>query len=144
MDPISALSLAANVIQVVDFGIDCIQGCKTLYERGSRDEDGTIELHAESIVQSNKTLQDVLKQQRMTGAAPARLLKIASEAFATADELRIEVNKLKLSKSQGVRRAAEAFKITLKAVMKSGRIDKLQKRLEAHDKALKSGLVREI
>jgi hypothetical protein len=144
MDPISALSLAANIIQVVDFGIDVIRGRKALYERGCRDEDGAIDAYALNIREACQTLQAALKQkQRSLGAPPTRLTKVTIDASAAADELRIELNKLKLSQSQGAQRAGQAFKIALTGLVKSGKIKKLQQRLELQHKALESSLITE-
>ena len=53
MDPVSALSFAANVVQVVDFGMDCIQGCLALYEKGSRDGDESIGNSVAELIEAN-------------------------------------------------------------------------------------------
>ena len=144
MDPLTTLSLACNVIQVVDFAIDCVQGCKILYEKGSRDEHGTIEKFSTAVAEANKELQDFLKQvQQRPGSKPTRLEEIAADASTTAGELKIEINKLKLSKSQCLRRAGEAFKTTLRALVKSGKISKLQQQLEIQEKALRSLILKE-
>lgn len=145
MDPLSALSLACNVIQLVDFAIDCVQGCKALYEKGSRDEDGTIETYSSTVADANAELQEILKRARQRpGSKPTRLEEIAIAASNTAGELKIEINKLKLSKSQGFRRAGEAFKTALKALVNSGKIRKLLQRLETQETAARSIILKEL
>jgi hypothetical protein len=43
MDPISALSVACNVLQLVEQAIEAANLCKELYEQGSLDENNRIE-----------------------------------------------------------------------------------------------------
>lgn len=57
MDPVSALSLACNVAQIVEQAIEVVQVCKTLYERGSLDENDLIEKYAKDVMRANKELE---------------------------------------------------------------------------------------
>jgi hypothetical protein len=57
MDPISALSLACNVIQLVEFSIESAKVCKELYDNGSIDENNRIEKYTTEITAANKDLQ---------------------------------------------------------------------------------------
>ncbi|OQV04008.1 NACHT domain-containing protein [Cladophialophora immunda] len=143
MDPITALSLACNVIQLVECSIETVQVCKELYHNGSIDEHNRIEKYTADITATNKDLQAALG----TGAPASRPLKIeraAQDALATANELRIILNRLKLSKSQGIRRLGGAFKSTLKTLISSGKIKALQEKLEKQDAALRSSLLKDL
>lgn len=143
MDPLTALSLAGNVIQLVDFSLKGARACKELYDAGSLDTNNVLEKSAEEIVEANKTLQDALKRRRSAGK-PNRLEQVATDVSKTADGLKIALNKLKLSKSQGLRKLGGAFKVTLKTLVNNGTIKRLEQELEAQERILQSGLVKEI
>ena len=143
MDPISALSLACNVIQLVEFSIESANVCKELYEDGSIDENNRIEKYAAEVTAANKDLQAALRCSKQAGKT-LRIERIAQDASATANELKIALNRLKLSKAQGIRRLGGAFKSTLKALMTSGTIKKLQQRLELQDAALRSNILKDL
>ena len=141
MDPISALSLACNVIQLVEFSVESVKVCKELYDNGSLDENEKIEKYTADITAANKDLQATLRNCK-PGSKPSKILQVAQDASATANELKVALNKLKLSKSQGIRRLGNAFKSTLKTLITNGTIQRLQKRLELQDAALRSTILK--
>ena len=143
MDPISALALACNVIQLVEFSIESAKVCKELYDNGSTDENFRIEKHTADITAANKDLQEALSNSKPTGK-PSRIEKVAQDASVTANELKIVLNQLKLSKAQGVRKLGGAFKNSLKTLITSGTIKKLQQRLELQDAALRSNILKDL
>lgn len=143
MDPISALALACNVIQLVEFSIESAKVCKELYDNGSTDENFRIEKHTADITAANKDLQEALSNSKPTGK-PSRIEQVAQDASGTANELKIVLNQLKLSKAQGVPRLGVAFKTTLKALITKGTIKKLQQRLELQDAALRSNILKDL
>ena len=143
MDPISALSLACNVFQLVEFSIESAKVCKELYDNGSTDENFRIEKHTADITAVNKDLQEALKNGKPTGK-PSRIKQVAQDALVTANELKIVLNRLKLSKAQGVRKLGGAFKSTLRALITNGTIQKLQQRLELQDAALRSHILKDL
>ncbi len=147
MDPISALSLACNVIQLVECSIETAKVCKELYDDGSIDEHNRIEKYAADITAANKDLQVALVNGRATSkpaSKPSRIERAAQDASTSANELKIALSRLKLSKSQGVRRLGGAFKSTLKTLITSGKIKALQERLERQDAALRSSLLKDL
>ena len=143
MDPISALSLACNVFQLVEFSIESAKVCKELYDNGSTDENSRIEKYTADITAANKDLQNALRSDKPTGK-PSRIEKVAQDSSATANELKIVLNQLKLSKAQGVRKFGFAFKSTLKTLITSGRIKKLQQELELQDTTLRSNILKDL
>ena len=143
MDPISALALACNVFQLVEVSIESAKVCKELYDNGSTDENFRIEKHTADITATNKDLQEALKSGKPT-AKPSRIEQLAQDASVTANELKIALNRLKLSKAQGVRKLGGAFKSTLKALITSGTIKKLQQKLELQDAALRSNILKDL
>ena len=145
MDPISALSLACNVFQLVEFSIESAKVCKELYDNGSTDENLRIEKYTADITAANKDLQEALRNGKPTGkptGKPSRIEQVAQDASVTANELKILLNQLKLSKTQGDRKLGGMFKITLKTLMTRGAIKKLQQRLELQDAALRSTILK--
>jgi hypothetical protein len=143
MEPISALSLACNVIQLVEFSIESAKVCKELYVDGSTDDNNRIEKYTADITAANKDLQASLGGDRRSGK-PTRIERVAQDASVTAGELKIALNRLKLSKSQGIRKLGGAFKSTLKTLITSGTIKKLQERLELQDAALRSNILKDL
>jgi len=143
MDPISAFSLACNVIQVVEFSIESAKVCKELYDSGSIDENNRIEKYTADITAANKDLQAALRSGKTAGK-PSRIERVAQDASVAANELKIALNRLKLSKSQGIRRFGGAFKTTLKTLITSGTIKKLQQKLELQDTALRSSILKDL
>ena len=143
MDPISALSLACNVIQLVEFSVESVKVCKELYDNGSLDENEKIEKYTADITAANKDLQATLRNCK-PGSKPSKILQVAQDASATANELKVALNMLKLSKSQGIRRLGNAFKSTLKTLITNGTIQRLQKRLELQDAALRSTILKDL
>ncbi|KIW27858.1 uncharacterized protein PV07_07559 [Cladophialophora immunda] len=145
MEPISALSLACNVLQLVEQAIEAAKVCKELYERGSLDENNEIERYAEGLTALNNDVEAVLKQHPATTPSRAsKLQAIANDASKTAVELKKVLNQLKLSKKQGIRAKGGAFLMTLRSIWKKGTIDKLRVKLEDQDAALQSGLMKDI
>jgi hypothetical protein len=143
MDPLSALSLACNVIQLVEFSIESAKVCKELYDNGSIDENNRIEKYTAEITAANKDLQAALRSGK-PASKPSRIERVAQDASATANELKIALNRLKLSKAQGIRRLGGAFKSTLKTLITSGTIKKLQQKLELQDAALRSSILKDL
>lgn len=142
MEPLTALSVACNVLQLAEQGIKSAVACKELYDKGSLDEHNTLDQNSTSLNTLSKQLQDELKQT-VGSVASARLHSAAQDVIKSTNELRIELNKLKLSKSQGVRRLGEAFAKALKTLVKSGKIARLQQNLEAYEKTLHLTITKE-
>lgn len=145
MEPLTALSLACNVTQLVEQAVKVADACKEIYNQGSLDTNNEIDKYADGISIANKELQTLLRNTT-SGSTPriTRLGRIAKDASETAEELRLELNKLKLAKSQGLRHLGGTFKTTLKSVMKKGTIEKLRKKLECQDTALGSGILKDL
>lgn len=143
MDPLTALALTCNVLQLVECSIQSAKCCKELYEAGSLDTHNVLEQYTASIKAANDEVEQALKQQRIVGR-PTRLQLLAQEASAAATELKTTLNTLKLSKAQGNRKLGRAFKTTLKVLIKNGKIEKLQQKLEIKEQALQSCLLKDL
>jgi hypothetical protein len=145
MGPFDALAVACNVVELVDKAIAAAKLCKELYENGSADENNKIEYGVQAMTAANKDLDVALKANISTTPSRAiRLQKIINDTIGATSELKKELNKLKLTKSQGIKAIGGAFKQTLKTLWKRGTIQKLQQQLEALDRSLQSGLLKEL
>ncbi|ETN39404.1 uncharacterized protein HMPREF1541_05627 [Cyphellophora europaea CBS 101466] len=143
MDPLSALSLACNVIQLVEWSIEGARTCKELCDNGSLDDNNRVEKYTLEVAAANKEVQTALQSAKSSGGT-TRVQRIAQDASSTANELKIVLNRLKLSKSQGIKKIGGAFKTTLKTLISSGTIKKLQQRLELQEKALRSTILKDL
>jgi hypothetical protein len=142
MEALAGLAVACNILQLAQLGIEGISVCKELHEKGSIDSNNAIERYSEDLKILRKKLEDDLKQ-RNTTLARDRINASAQDVAAAAGELRVELNKLKLSKSQGMARLASAFKMSLKTLIKSGKLKKLQDRLSVNENRLQTIIVKE-
>jgi polyhydroxyalkanoate synthesis regulator phasin len=137
MEALAGLAVASNILQLAHLGIEGIAVCKELHEKGSIDSDNAIERYSEDLKTLCKNLEDDLKQRRTTLARDG-INALAQDVAAAAEELRVELNKLKLSKSQGMARLASTFKTSLKTLVKSGKLKKLQGRLTVQENRLQT------
>lgn len=138
LDPLTALGLVSNVIQLVDVGL------KALTKFG--------ELRKDGVSTENQELEDMavrLKGLRnhLTVADPTTggskglfdddrdLQVLAVKCCETADELTAELDTLKSSDS---RRRLEAIKKTYRTMRRKSAVEKMQRKLDSHRQALET------
>lgn len=131
MLPLDIVSLTCNVITIVDFGIKTVAACNELRKNGSTKELSDTSANAVQL----KLSFDRLKASTPATAGPkdVSLVCLARDCAATAQALLNELDKLNITKSQG------ALKTLIKALeisWKKGDIEKLQRKLEQHRRAL--------
>ena len=138
MDPLTALSLACNVIQVIDFSATIVTKCKELYKDGASAKTKDIESMA-------KYLANVSTDLKLPETSPSaesaqqgcqedeKLLKLAQQCSETADELRCELQKLAI---QGTHRKRDAVLKAVKETWNGTIIESIENRLEQHRKTL--------
>ena len=141
MEPISALSLACNVLQLVEQAVEAARVCKQIYDRGSLEKNDDLEKLAEAVTAANKDLTHELTRNH--SVRNARVTQLAKEATETALELQKVLNKIKFAKGAG-NGVSRAFKQTIRSLIKRGSIERLEVRLDNQEKALRSGLVKAI
>ena len=135
LDPFSALSLASNIVQFVDFSSKLISNSAELYSSKT----GSIAKHKE--LESLYLDLHQLSQKVNTSSQPsngnvgrsqeeAALGRVAGLCMETADELLSTIRKLK-SPTTGPHRKWRSFRQALKSVWKQERIDALQKKLDS-------------
>ncbi|RSM13113.1 hypothetical protein CEP52_002097 [Fusarium oligoseptatum] len=131
MDPISALSLAANIFQVIGFTNDVVTISKQIYDAGS--PAGLSELE-QIATDALNTADDITTRLRVCGPAPpgsadSVLLRLGEEAVRIAQELKDLLEKLRAKGAGG--KPWHTLHQTFMTIWKRDDIEKLEKRLAA-------------
>ena len=140
--PLATLALVCNITQLIGQVADAVRCCKELAKQGSLDKHNLIEGCAGQIIEANDALDLAIKSRSSSGRT-SRIETLAKEAIDTAKELRIELNKLKLSKAQGVK-TADNFRRALKTFVKGSSIRRLEEKLDRQERDLKSNLLKDL
>ena len=138
MDPLTALSLACNVIQVIDFSAKIVTKCKELYKDGASAKNKDIESMAKYLANISTDLKipetslsaDSAQQECQEDE---QLLKLAQQCSETANELICELQKLAI---QGTRRKRDAVLKAVKETWNETIIESIENRLQQHRKTL--------
>ncbi len=101
MDPISAFSLACNVIQVVDFSIKVASTCRELYKNGTVAEHQETEMMSEHLtgLRSSLLSSSVFSTSRASqqmNEDENKLKEVATSCSETAAELVTRLQSLKV------------------------------------------------
>ncbi|KAE9967938.1 hypothetical protein BLS_006107 [Venturia inaequalis] len=141
MDPLSVLSVAANVIQVVDFSSNLIASIYNLYtsKEGEVEEYRQLRREGESLHRINAQLTGALTPRRLN--RPLTLLELEVLAICTdckgaSLDLTNALNKVSFSESNGngnqdeKRSKWRAVRLAVKGTWNESKIAQLQQRLE--------------
>lgn len=128
MDTLSALSVAAAVVQFVDFAGTILSSTRTIHQASSREAESVSDL---------KTITDTLQRlngdiEQSVSASPSAhdrdLLDLCHDCNRTANSL---VAALAQLNSQGNSSLWNSFKIALRTVWSQDQLNELQKRLDS-------------
>lgn len=126
LDPVTALGVAGNVVQFVDFGIKLISKGKEIY----KSTDGILADHAEQaaissrLAELSKRLSDSVSAsatRKKLSPAEVALREVTIECKEVADDFSKAINKLKVT---GNHRGWKSFRQALKSVWKKEGIEK--------------------
>lgn len=127
MDPISALSLAANIFQVVGFSIDVVTISKQIYDAGSPAGFSQLEQAASNAVATADVIAKNLQESE--SSIDMDLRRLSAETVAIAGELKVLLERIRdqgqRSKPWGVLRQ------TFITIWKRDDVEKLEGRLLA-------------
>ncbi|CZR60300.1 uncharacterized protein PAC_10196 [Phialocephala subalpina] len=133
IDPLTALSVAGSVIQLVDFSLKIVSKSKELY----RSNNGILEENAkaETVTTRLKQMTGRLKQANKSQSAEnkeaySRLGDICKECAEASDELIRRLGKLEVP-TWSDKRKWKSFRQALKTVWSKQAIDEMAKRLQA-------------
>ena len=138
MDPLTALSLACNVIQVIDFSAKIVTKCKELYIDGASAKNKEIESMAKYLANISTDLR-IPETFRSADSAQQecqedeKILELAQQYSETANELICELQKLAI---KGTRRKRDAVLKAVKETWNKTIIEGIEHRLEQHRKTL--------
>jgi hypothetical protein len=137
MDPISAFSLACNIIQVVDFGFKLAAGCRQIYASGSLESNDHIELVATDL----RRISEEIEKAAAKNAGDRELTDLASRSAATSKKLLSVLEDIKMKNQKSKRNALGK---TVTAMWKKGALDDLQKQLVSYQKALETRMLKRL
>ncbi|OQV08118.1 hypothetical protein CLAIMM_12437 isoform 2 [Cladophialophora immunda] len=131
LDPLSAIGLAANIVQFIDFGRELISDAKEIYHSANGATAENVELQgvAENLARLSSTLMKPLDPtQGAISEAEAEIVKIAASSSSIADELLATIKNLKIG--EGPYKKWRSFRQALNTIWKKDKIARLQRRLE--------------
>ncbi|OAG42303.1 hypothetical protein AYO21_03471 [Fonsecaea monophora] len=131
LDPLSAIGLAANIVQFIDFSRRLISDAKEIYHSTNGVTTENVELQdvAESLSRLSSTLLNPLDQsQAAVSQTEAEIVKIAAASRVVGDELLAAIQSL--TAGDGSHKKWRSFLQALKTLWKKDKIAKLRKRLE--------------
>ncbi|KAE9370087.1 hypothetical protein N431DRAFT_411184 [Stipitochalara longipes BDJ] len=131
-EAIGALSLAANIVQFIDFGGKVLSGSLKLHKNGWLSETNDTKIITKSLQQSIEMLNQPLKQSDSTSEVKisqteADLRNLATHCIEIANELIRAITKVEL---QGKRGKWDSFQAALKHVLAEEKIEKIRQRLD--------------
>ncbi|KAI9658091.1 MAG: hypothetical protein M1821_002751 [Bathelium mastoideum] len=140
MDPLTALGLACNVMQVISFAHETISLCKRLYRNGSSNPDLVYHASHLSILSSNLqvSINDAARQGSSLNQQRKELQAIANECYHASTALQVELEQV-ANPSVGSYRMA--IRATLKTIWRQNSLDKLEKNMVAIQRLLETKLL---
>jgi len=141
LEPLAALGLACNVMQLIDFARETTSICKAVYETGTPDP-GLVSTIGH-MTGAFENLSNSLDSARGSADPDERaLLEVARDCQAVAKKLKAKVNKISKNTSGG--KYFSAIIVASKANYRKRDIEKLEKSLTDHQRALETRLLGQI
>jgi hypothetical protein len=142
MDPVSALGLACNVMQIISFCHETITLCKRLHRDGSSDPNlDHVTSHLSRLSNNLRDSIDAAKQGVPLKQQEKELQSIANECYKASTALQLELAKV-ANVSVGSHRSA--IKATLKTVWRKSNLEKLEKTMNTNQRLLESKLLEQL
>ncbi len=144
LDPLTALGLAANVVQFLGFAGSMVMNSAQLYRsaNGTLSEDADLTIVTSDLVELNTRLKRSLRRGNDLSAAAEDekpLEDLISGCVAVAQELLTVLNRLKV---QGIRfRTWKAIRKGVRSVLKKHELESVQNRLALYRQELELNLL---
>ena len=132
----SALGLACNIIQIVDFSLEAVTKFRELYNDGSSSENRELEditIRLKGLRANLVTVDPTTGQSRPVFVDDKELQDLADECCKTADGLTAELDSLKVSGSHKWRQAA--WKL-FRSIRRKFLVKRIQMKLDGYQKVL--------
>ena len=125
LDPITAIGLAGNIVQFVDFSWSLLCESKKLYDSGTgvSAENEDLEIISSDLLR----LSDALTAPSSTGAMPLETMKLVSQCKEVAHELLAVLDDIR---EKGPRKRRKSFVAALQSRLKKEQISSLVARME--------------
>ena len=136
LDPMSALGLACNIIQVVDFSLKAVGKFRELYNDGASSENRELEdmaVRLKILRAKLVTVDPTTRQSRPVFFDDRELQALADECCKTADELTAELDTLKISGQHKRRQAVQKF---FRSIRRKSVVDGIRRKLDSYQKVL--------
>ena len=141
LDPVSALALACNIIEIVDFSLKAVGKFRELYRDGASSEHQELE-NMTARFKSLRTNFTIVKQRTRESEKllvdDKDLHALADECFKTADELTAELNTLKISGQHKRRQVVGKF---FRSMRRKSVVDGLQRKLNSYKEQLNTRIL---
>lgn len=139
MDPITGISLAASIVQLVHFGISSAKAFQEIYQHGSTTEYTSADVTAGLLASLTNSVQQSLHNTKTQGtvlsAEEKELIDLARKCEDCVNKLQDELRKLQVqpqvSHLKAVRKAA-------RSIWKKNAIIKIQEELEGYRRVLET------
>ncbi|KAL8838532.1 MAG: hypothetical protein Q9170_002112 [Blastenia crenularia] len=132
MDPVTAFSLAAGVLQVIDVGFKAVKTCREFYKDGSLAEFRGVEEVTEALVKGSDRLNADISQSATPQSAGDDILELSNKCSKLARDLLEELGKLRPER-EGVR---EALTKGFRALRRKALLKEKQELLEKYRRIL--------
>ncbi|EXJ71560.1 uncharacterized protein A1O5_05368 [Cladophialophora psammophila CBS 110553] len=124
LDPLSAVGLAANIVQFIDLICELISGAQEIYHSADGATAGNVELEglAESIPSlSSKLMKPLDPTQSAVSTAEEEIVKVAASSRAVGEELVATIQSFKVG--EGSHKKWQSFRQALNTTWKRDQID---------------------
>ena len=129
MEPIAALSLACNVLQLIDYGIATAGWCKEIYKNGQTTTNDELAKNADHLRGATENLSlSISKAEIHVSTTPSqkRLRDVATKTTELVSQLQLELDKLKPT---GSTKKRNVILLTFKSIGKAKKIGSLNENL---------------
>jgi hypothetical protein len=131
MDPLAALSVAAAVIQFVDFGLTLMSEGVELYESGSLAENDELELITRDLTRLTEDIVAAPTNALNYSEDEASLKKLSTTCQGIGEELLTQLESLRVQASRNnVKQGLESFRKSLRSARKKRKIQSIESRLK--------------
>lgn len=128
MDPVSALSLAAGALSVLDVGFRALSTCREIYQKGCLAEHRDTQDITEQLLETTKQLENSVGSVSIAGARRSGdVIEVSKKCSKTATKLLSELRKLQQDPKGGFR---QVIGRSMRTMRKKQYLTEIQKKLE--------------
>jgi uncharacterized protein YoxC len=144
MDPVTALGLACNILQLVETAIKITKQVKEIHNRGALSANDEVKTWANEIAAQEEEFTVEIQAKGLTlSPRYARIRDLAREVTSVNAELKRILNNIELEKNRPGRKNPPLKQI-LKTYIKKPQLEQLATRLQKCESLLDSTILREL